>query len=175
MRDVWISGVCDPYQPVEEKYQLTRKCLEILVINKWPIVIQTKSPLILRDLDIIEQSGNVEVIFSIGTADDNIRKLFEPGAPPIKERINALQILHDRGIKTTVMIAPMLPKNSRLVEALADKVDHVRIDRVNYNYANSLYKEHNMDWAKESSFFNKESNALKSGFDRLGVSSEIIF
>jgi len=73
------------------------------------------------------------------------------------------------------MIAPILHGASKLIEALADKVDHVIIDRLNYNYANRVYREYGMEWAKESSFFIKESNVLKSGFDRLGVSAEIIF
>ncbi|MEI7636113.1 MAG: radical SAM protein [Syntrophus sp. (in: bacteria)] len=172
---VWISGVCDPFQPLEEQYKLTRKCLELLVTKGWPVTIQTKSPLILRDIDILEKSTDMKVIFSIATVDEKIRKIFEPGAPPIQDRINALQILHSRGIKTIAMIAPILPGASRLVEDLEDKVDHVFIDRVNYNYANRLYREYGMEWAKETSFFAKESNVLKSGFDRLGVSSEIIF
>src|SRR5512142_2558689 len=49
---VWISGVCDAYQPLEERYRLTRRCLEILVDHGWPVRVQTKSPLVLRDLDI---------------------------------------------------------------------------------------------------------------------------
>jgi hypothetical protein len=50
---VWISGVCDPYQPLEAKYRLTTKCLEILIKNNWPIAVQTRSPLVLRDIDTI--------------------------------------------------------------------------------------------------------------------------
>src|SRR5512136_1807482 len=53
---VWISGVCDAYQPLERKYQLTRKCLAILVENNWPVRVQTKSPLVLRDMDILRQA-----------------------------------------------------------------------------------------------------------------------
>ena len=48
---VWISGVCDAYQPLENKYQLTRKCLKILVERGWPVTIQTRSPLVIRDID----------------------------------------------------------------------------------------------------------------------------
>src|SRR5512136_3489869 len=49
---VWVSGVCDPYQPLEATYRLTRQCLEILAHNNWPVIIQTRSPLVLRDIDI---------------------------------------------------------------------------------------------------------------------------
>src|SRR5512136_356476 len=87
---VWISGVCDPYQPLEAHYKLTRQCLEILVQHHWPVVIQTRSPLVLRDIDILRGAPDVEVGFSVTTADDSIRKLFEPRAPSIDARIQAL-------------------------------------------------------------------------------------
>src|SRR4030043_468563 len=84
---VWVSGVCDPYQPLESKYGLTRKCLEILVEYGWPTTVQTKSPLVLRDLDLLKRGDKIEVGLSVTTADDQIRKLFEPGAPSIMERV----------------------------------------------------------------------------------------
>ena len=49
--NVWVSGVCDPYQPLEAKYQLTRRCLAILAQHDWPVVVQTRSPQVLRDID----------------------------------------------------------------------------------------------------------------------------
>src|SRR5512136_1153601 len=51
---VWVSGVCDPYQPLEARYRLTRQCLEILSQNDWPVAVQTRSPLVLRDMDILK-------------------------------------------------------------------------------------------------------------------------
>ena len=78
---VWISGVCDAYQPLEKKYQLTRRCIEILAKNGWPFTIQTKSPLVLRDIELLMTAKNIEVGFSIATADEKMRKIFEPGAP----------------------------------------------------------------------------------------------
>ena len=91
---VWVSGVCDPYQPLEVKYQLTRQCLEILAQHEWPVIVQTRTPLVLRDLDILRNGKDFEVGFSITTANDGIRKLFEPLAPPIRARIDALEELH---------------------------------------------------------------------------------
>jgi len=125
---VWISGVCDPYQPLEAKYKLTRQCLEILAQNNWPVVVQTRSPLVLRDIDILKEGRDFEVGLSITTADDSIRKLFEPDAPAIKDRVRALDELHKAGIRTYVMIAPMLPGAEGLAEILAGKVDYVIVD-----------------------------------------------
>jgi len=128
---VWISGVCDPYQPLEAKYKLSRRCLEILEKHNWPVVVQTRSPLILRDIDILKEAKDFEVGFSVTTMDDGIRKLFESSAPPIKDRLNALDVLHRAGIRTYAMIAPMLPGAEALAEALGGKVDYIIVDRMN--------------------------------------------
>ncbi|MBU1965212.1 MAG: radical SAM protein [Proteobacteria bacterium] len=175
MGRVWVSGVCDPYQAVEKRYELTRKCLEILVKNQWPVTIQTKSSLVLRDIEILEKFKDIEVGFSITTADEKIRKLFEPGASPIKERIHALDVLHSKGIQTFAMIAPILPGAEGLIEELADKVDHILIDRVNYFYANRIYTENRMDWAKEDPFFIEGAEELKEGFKKQGIPVRVLF
>ena len=120
---VWISGVCDPYQPLEAKYKLTRQCLEILAQNNWPVIVQTRSPLVLRDMDILIKGRGFEVGFSVTTADDSVRKLFEPNAPSIKERVRALDELHQAGIRTYAMIAPILPGAESLAEILGGKAD----------------------------------------------------
>jgi DNA repair photolyase len=133
--NVWISGICDPYQPIEKKYQLTRKCLKILQKYRWPVTIQTKSPLVLRDLDLFKKFKEIEVGFTITTSKDSIRKIFEPKAPPIPERIEALEKIHREGIKTFAMIAPVLPKAEGLVQKLKNKVDYVILDKMNYHNA----------------------------------------
>ena len=121
---VWISGVCDAYQPLEKKYRLTRRCIEVLVENGWPFTVQTKSPLVLRDIELSKKSGDSEVGFTITTADERVRRIFEPGAPPIAQRVEALGTLHSAGIKTFVMIAPLLPGAEGLVDMLKGRVDH---------------------------------------------------
>ena len=161
MGRAWVSGVCDPYQAAEKRCKLTRRCLEILAENQWPVTIQTKSSLVLRD--IFEKIKDIEVGFSIGTADEKIRMLFEPGASPVKERIHALDVLHSKGIQTFAMIAPLLPGADGLIEELSGKVDHVLIDRLNYFYANRIYMENNLEWAKEEPFFIQNAEELKEG------------
>jgi DNA repair photolyase len=151
---VWVSGVCDPYQPLEAKYRLTRQCLEILTQNHWPVIIQTRSPLVLRDMDIIKDAQDFEVGFSVTTADDRIRKLFEPGAPPIRDRIQALDDLHKAGIRTYAMIAPVLPGAEGLAELLKGKIDYVLIDRMNYHYADWVYRKYVLeDKLKDDVFY----------------------
>src|SRR4030066_343569 len=161
---VWISGVCDAYQPLEAKYELTRKCLEILVEHGWPITIQTKSPLVLRDKELFRNAKEIEVGLTVTTADDNIRRLFEPNAPPIKERIEGLQKWHRAGIRTFAMIAPMLPNAGELAAMLGGKVDYILIDRMNYHYSDWVYRKHNLEEAISCDFFLSKRKALTSAF-----------
>ncbi len=166
---VWISGVCDAYQPLERKYLLTGRCLEILVEQGWPVTIQTKSPLVLRDLAILKRSADAEVGFTITTADEKVRRIFEPGAPPVAARVKALGILHAEGIRTFVMIAPLLPHAGGLVDMLKGTVDHVLIDRYNYHYADWAYKKHGMQQALDENFPLEKGEELRAAFEKAGI------
>jgi len=173
--EVWVSGVCDPYQPLEAKYSLTRKCLEVLAQHDWPVIIQTRAPLVLRDMDIIKEAYNFQVGFSITTADDSIRKLFEPKAPPIQDRIMALQKLHQAGIKTYAMIAPILPGAERLTELLNGKVDYLLIDRMNYNYTDGIYRKYGMEDKLSYNYFYQTANELSSRCTEYGIECNVVF
>lgn len=172
---VWISGVCDAYQALEEKYKLTRRCLEILIDNGWPITIQTKSPLVLRDIDILKRSADVEVGFTITTADEKVRRIFEPGAPEIAKRVEALAILHSQGIRTYVMIAPILPGAEELANQLKGNVDHALIDRYNYHYADQAYKRHGLQWATDDEFFLQKGKELRDAFEKAGIPCRMMY
>lgn len=171
---VWISGVCDPYQPLESKYKLTRKCLEILSHHIWPVIIQTRSHLVLRDLDIIKRIPNIEVGLSVTTADDDIRKLFEPRAPSIEKRLSALDELHRSGIRTYAMVAPVLPGTELLGKALEGKVDYILIDRMNYNYANWVYRKYRLQDSLSDDFFYSASRRLVDACIRSGIDCRLV-
>ncbi len=166
---VWISGVCDPYQPLEGKYRLTRGCLEILAEYDWPITVQTRSPLVRRDLDILTRGKDFEAGMSVTTADDRVRKLFEPNAPPIEDRLNALAELYDAGIRTFVMIAPMLPGAEDLAEKLEGKVDYVRLDRMNYHNADWVYRKYGLMDKFSDEYFSMAEQKLASDFAGMGI------
>jgi DNA repair photolyase len=172
---VWISGVCDPYQPIEGKYGLTRRCLEILIENDWPVTIQTKSPLVLRDLELLKRSNKIEVCLTITTIDEKIRRIFEPFAPSIEKRVNALARLHSEGIRTQVMIAPILPGAEGLVNELKGKVDSVIIDRMNYHYGDWVYRKYKIEWARKEEFFIKQGEELKRLFEREKIPCHLLF
>jgi DNA repair photolyase len=172
---VWISGVCDPYQPLEEQYNITRGCLSILLTHDWPITIQTKSPLVLRDVDLLKQFTDCEVGLSITTAHDGIRRLFEPNAPPINQRIETLSKLHSAGLHTFAMIAPLLPEGVQLVPQLKGNVDHILIDKMNYHYADWVYKQNKLEYALSDEFFQRNKNALTNACHNAGIRYQILY
>jgi len=106
-----LSSVCDPYQPLERKYQLTRGIIKlILPYSKFAVSILTKNALVLRDLDLLERmKSRLDVGFTITTFDDSAQRIFEPLASSVQDRIEALRTLNSKGIDTWVFIAPMLP------------------------------------------------------------------
>jgi len=172
---VWISGICDPYQPLEKKYELTKRCLETLLKHGWPVTVQTKSPLVLRDIESLRKSNQIEVGFTITTAGEDIRKIFEPNSPPIKERVEALGKLRSAGVKTFAMIAPMLPKAEGLVARLSGKVDYVLIDKMNYHYADWVYRKNKLEYAMTNNFFARKKIELANAFEKEGMRYQLLF
>jgi DNA repair photolyase len=172
---VWISGVCDPYQPLEKKYMITKQCLDILVENGWPVTVQTKSDLVMRDIEILKRAHDSEVGFTITTADERIREIFEPGASPLHKRIEALATLHSQGIRTFAMVAPILPGSEGLVVKLRSNVDYVILDRLNYHYADWVYKRHGLRSASQDSFFLQKREELGEAFETEGIPCQVVF
>jgi DNA repair photolyase len=164
---VMISSVTDAYQErVEGKYKLTRRCLEALLRYQFSVGILTKSPLVLRDLDLLEQFKDVEVGFTVSTDRDEIRKIFEPQAPPIQARLQALKTLHEKGIKTYAFIGPVLPMNpERLAESLRPHIDSLLIDRMNYvSKTRKLYRLKDLDEWLDYDFVDEILERLQAGF-----------
>jgi len=172
---VWISGVCDSYQPLENEYELTKRCLEILLKHSWPVTVQTKSPLVLRDMELLRKFDDIEVGLTITTADENIREIFEPNSPPVEQRIEALEKLHSAGVKTFAMIAPLLPKTEGLVTQLSGKVDYALIDKMNYHYADRVYKRHRLEYAVTNNFFTQKKRELANAFAKEGIPYQLLF
>lgn len=174
---VWISSVCDPYQPLEKKYRLTRQCLEILAEAQFPVNIQTKSTLVLRDIDVLERFREVEVGMTITTSDERIARMFEPGASPVRERIRALKKIHSRGIPTFVFVGPLLPGGpEEIVAALKGSVDRILIDRMNYlETIIGHYRRLGLTEAATDQFFREQAEKVAREAAKLGLPCEILF
>ena len=138
-------------------------------------MVQTKSPMVLRDVEILKRAGDAKVGFTLTTADERIRKIFEPEAPPSRTRIEGIEKLHLAGVRTFAMIAPILPGAEGLVRALKGKVEYVTLDRMNYHYADWAYARYDMQWAMEDTFFYHKGEALKRAFESEGISCEMVF
>ncbi len=172
---VWISGVCDPYQPLEKEYELTKGCLEVLSKYGWPVTVQTKSSLVLRDVESLKGFSEIEVGLTITTADENIRRIFESKSPPVEQRIETLEKLHSQGVKTFAMIAPLLPKAEGLVPKLGGRVEYVLVDKMNYHYADWVYRRHRLEHAAKMNFFTRKKLELANAFNEKGIPYQMLF
>jgi DNA repair photolyase len=106
------GGVGDSYQPVEEKYQLTRKALQLLCEYRWPVHVLTKSTLVERDLDVIKrinEQNRAIVSFSFSSADDAVSAVFEPNVPSPTERLKTIAKFKKEGIACGMFLLPVIP------------------------------------------------------------------
>lgn len=105
---VMLSDCTDPYQPLEEKFKLTRKCLTILAKYSFPILIVTKSDMVVRDIDILKNTKSV-VSVTVTTLNESLAKIIEPYAPSPERRIKALQRICQAGIPAIARVDPIIP------------------------------------------------------------------
>lgn len=117
-----IGGITDSYQPIEEKLQLTRSVLEVMLKYKNPIIISTKSDLILRDIDLIKKLSEVAVVniaCTVTILDENIRTVLEPGACSSKARLKALKrIKEETNAIVGIHMMPIIPYLSSSIDNL---------------------------------------------------------
>ena len=106
------GGVGDSYQPIEKRYQLSRRALEVVDEYNFPVHVLTKSTLVKKDIDIlkkINKKNRAIVSFSFSSADDKISAIFEPGVPPPSERLKALACFKNEGISCGMFLLPVIP------------------------------------------------------------------
>jgi DNA repair photolyase len=122
---IGFGSMNDTYMPVERKYKLTRRALEVIAQHQYPVHIITKSDLVLRDIDLLREINQVyaSVSFTITTANDALSKKLEPGAPPSSARFKAIRALADAGIQTGVTMMPILPFIEDTVENVKSLVE----------------------------------------------------
>lgn len=175
---IFMSSSTDPYQPVEAKEKITRSLLEVMVHNQPDFLfVQTRSPLVKRDIDLFAQlKGKLRISMTIETDSERIRKHFTPTAPPIPARLKTLDILREAGIPTQATIAPLLPSSREFPEILAKVVDRVCIDdyfmgdgsggkRTERIGVRSLYEEIGMEKWYSPSACGALINRLKKTFE----------
>ena len=161
VRSVWLSSMSDPYNPVEEVYGITRRILHVLRRAGVHVDILTKSPLVLRDLDLLK-GMDAEVGFTITTLAPTA---WEARALPPKERIRALRVLHEEGVRTYVFIGPVLPQTDvrAIVRATKDYADYFYVDRLRHTSELGLPP------------FYPDRESIRSVLEEEGVSYKLLF
>lgn len=121
---VGVGTITDSYQPTEAIYGVTKRCLEILLKRGFNVSIQTKNPLVLRDITLLASRRElVDVGFTITSLNESVRRLLEPKAPPYKARVHALDKLRSVGVKTWVFYGPVVPGINDDEESVRDVVE----------------------------------------------------
>ncbi len=124
---IMMSGVTDPYQPLERELRITRACLEVMAARNQPVAVVTKNRLVTRDIDLLAslaKVGAAGVAVSLTTLDRGVARKMEPRASTPQDRLRAMRELSAAGIPVTVMTAPVVPgltdhELPRLLEAAA--------------------------------------------------------
>ena len=124
---IGTGSMCDPYIPIEKELELMRRCLEIIERHNFGATPQTKSDLVLRDLDILTRINNktkAVVQMTLTTADDELCRKIEPGVCPTSRRFEVLQACREAGIPTVVWFSPLLPFINDTKENIEGIVDY---------------------------------------------------
>lgn len=147
-KELFFGSVTDPYNPEEEKYRRTRSLLEQLKGSGIKLSIQTKSDLVLRDLDLIKTFPDARVGFSINTLDEAFKDDMDK-AVSIERRIAAMKTVHDAGVRTTCFISPIFPGITdvpAIIERVKDQCNLVWLENLNLR---GSYRAVIMDYIRE--------------------------
>jgi DNA repair photolyase len=181
-----LGSATDPYMPIEEKREITRRCLEVILKRKFPIGVTTRSPLILRDLDLLREINKsaivpeelakkgipgVIILSSFSTLDEQIAKIFEPGAPPPKVRMEFLKKCKCAGFMTGANFMPLLPYISDTEESIDAMVRMAKEQNLDFIFVSglTLYGDAPLDCKT------KYYKALEANFPELVENTKALF
>jgi DNA repair photolyase len=190
-KDIYMSSVTDPYHPPEARFKLTRKILEKLIPIQPELTIQSKSDLIVRDIDLFKKFKKIKIGVSFSTMEEDIQKLVEPFASSPQRRVEALKKIKKAGIKTYVFISPILPEITdwkAIIQATKNYADEYWFENLNfypsikaniYNFLKQVnpklvdkYKE---IYSKDSNYWNKIEQEIKQFCKYEKLNSKIYF
>jgi DNA repair photolyase len=125
-KSLYMSSVTDPYLPAERSLELTRGILQALLPHQPRLLVQTRGPLVTRDLDLLKQFHAVRVNMSIPTDSEEVRQAFEPKAPPLERRWQAAEQIRAAGVPIGICVTPMLPPDDP--ESFVDRLARFKPD-----------------------------------------------
>lgn len=188
-REVFLSSATDPYQPVEGTYNITRRCLEVLLRADWPVRVLTRNPLVRRDIDLLTRFDDIAVGLSVPTLDDTARRVLEPGAPNIAGRLATLRDLADVGLRPFANLAPAYPfsggigprdvaaafKEAGVAVVYAGKWRYLQgvLPHLEDRVDGTLYEAFTTA-VQEEGYYDRMFRALSAAFRREGVRFEIM-
>ena len=130
-KSVLMSSATDPYQPIEQRLELTRSLLPILARRGANLTVQTRSPIAARDIDLFQEFERIRVNLSITTDSEEVRRKFEPQCASIERRLEAVAKIADAGIRTGIGVSPLLPLDDPA--AFARKIIETGVSSVRIN------------------------------------------
>lgn len=139
-KKILLSSVTDPYLPLENKYQNTKKILKSLVGTTADIQILTKSKLVTRDIELFKQVKNIKVGISISSLDEEFSKIIERAASKPRERLEAIKKIHEKGVQTYIFISPIFPGITDYKEIIKETADFSD----EYSFENLNFRPHNI-------------------------------
>jgi DNA repair photolyase len=161
---IYMGYYTDPYQPCEKQYQQTRKVLKLLLKKGFSVSILTKSNLVLRDLDILQEMDRAQVSVSVAFDDNNVRKLFEARTIETEARIDALREIKEAGVKTGALICPVIPyvtEISPLIDWLSSYTDRIWVYGLGVREPSDLY------WKNVQGILKRHFPALKGNIEKI--------
>jgi len=164
---IFFSSVTDPYVGPEAKYKLTRRCLQVLADFDYQggIGLQTKSPLITRDIDLFKRLKDVSVGLTVTSLDDRVSRFLEVNAPPVSVRLKALKKLSEASINTYAFVGPLLAhfvKDKKTINQILDKLQAAGVKEVWFEHINLSPKIK----ARLYAYLKKESPGLIAEFEK---------
>jgi len=161
---IYMGWQTDPYQPCEAEYRQTRQVLELLQKKGFSVSILTKSNLVLRDLDILQEMNEPTVSFSIAFTNNDDRQVFEANTMDTEARITAMQRLKSEGIRSSVLLCPVIPYVTDvlpLIDSVAELSDKIWI------YGLSILNRSDRDWQNLKVILERHYNSLKSQIENV--------
>jgi DNA repair photolyase len=127
-KTIYLSSVTDPYQPIEKELGLTRSILkELIEFHQVRLVIQTRSSLVTRDIDLFKKFKHIQINMTVTTDSEKVRKVFEPFCPGNKQRIKAIKEVHKSGVQSCITMTPLLPVDNP--ETFAEELLETGVNR----------------------------------------------
>ena len=190
-KQLLFSSVTDAYQPIESKYELTRKLLMALIPGQPKIEILTKSSLVLRDLDILKQFEDVTVGVSISTLDRKISRQLEPLASSPGARLQALKRCKEEGIRTYTFLSPLIPFITDVAEIIKETIpysdflmfENLNIRPTNLNKVQNVLEKISPDlplklkkiYAPDSKYWDNEEERWRTFCEKEGIEALFFF